>query len=70
MKLSLRYKRVIYANLLNLEYLLGLVVSYLFGAERWGAFGIVLVLTLVLGCVTTAIYWGIQDETIKTQTQR
>lgn len=66
--MSLRTKRLLYANLLNLEYLLGLAVAYLLGSEQWLLFTICLVLTLTLGCITTAFYWAIQDETVRNNT--
>lgn len=54
-------KRDLYADLLNLEYLLGLVAAFLLGAADWILGVICLVLTLVLGRVTTKFYWRLQD---------
>jgi uncharacterized membrane protein len=45
-----------------LEYLLGLLSAVLLGAQKWVLFGIFLVLTLVLGRVTTKFYWRLQDQ--------
>ncbi len=61
--INLRYytKRDFYADLLNLEYLLGLVAAFLLGAEKWIPGAICLVLTLGLGRVTTKFYWKLQD---------
>jgi hypothetical protein len=62
-RLRPRYtKRDLYADLLNTEYLLGLVAAFLLGAQQW-LFGVIcLVLTLGLGRVTTKFYWHLQDD--------
>lgn len=60
---SLPRMRMIYAGLLQLEYVLALVVGVLLGAEHWLMFTISLALCLLLGFVTTRLYWMIMDRT-------
>jgi hypothetical protein len=55
-------RRVAYAGLLQLEYVLALVSGVLLGYERWLMFGISLTLCLVLGFVTTWMYWTLMDD--------
>ena len=54
--------RLVYAGLLQLEYVLALVTGVLLGAEHWVMFGICLALCLALGFVTTWLYWRLMDE--------
>jgi hypothetical protein len=54
--------RVVYASLLQLEYVLALVTGVLLGAEKWTFFITCLVLTCALGFVTTSLYWRIFDR--------
>jgi len=60
--LPLYTKRDFYADLLNLEYLLGLVAAFLLGASSWILGISCLVLTLGLGRITTKFYWRLQDD--------
>jgi len=53
--------RLVYANLLNLEYILGLGVAYLLGSGQWVMFVVLLVLTLFLGIYTNHLYWNLMD---------
>ncbi len=62
---NLRRLRLVYAVLLQLEYILALVAGVLLGSEHWLMFGVSLALTLTLGFVTTALYWLIMDRTTK-----
>ena len=54
-------RRDLYADLLNLEYLLGLISAFLLGAGKWVIGVGCLILTLVLGRITTKFYWRLQD---------
>jgi len=62
---SLPRLRILYAILLQVEYVLALVSGVLLGSERWLMFVICLVLTLLLGFVTTWLYWILFDKGIK-----
>ena len=57
--------RRIYATLLQLEYVLALTTSYLLGDRQLLAFFISLALCLLLGFVTTALYWRLIDKANK-----
>ena len=57
--------RVIYASLLQAEYVLALVTGVLLGAEKWLMFSICLALALLLGFVTTWLYWLLFDKGVK-----
>jgi len=57
--------RLVYASLLQLEYLIGLLAAYLLGAEDWILFIVCLLLTLGIGFGTTAMYWALMDKTTK-----
>jgi len=59
--------RVIYAGLLQLEYVLALITGVLLGSEKWLMFVVCLVLALALGFVTTFLYWHLMDLTTKGQ---
>ena len=54
--------RLVYATLLQIEYLVCLLTAYLLGLGNWAFFTISLVLCLVLGFVTTAYYWILMDR--------
>jgi ABC-type bacteriocin/lantibiotic exporter with double-glycine peptidase domain len=54
--------RRLYAILLQIEYILALVTGVLLGAHSWLMFTISLVLTCVLGCGTTWLYWRLIDQ--------
>jgi hypothetical protein len=60
--LLLYTKRDLYADLLNVEYLLGLISAFLLGASKWIPGVVCLILTLVLGRITTKFYWRLQDQ--------
>jgi hypothetical protein len=60
--MTLRKNRLVYASLLQLEYVLALITGVLLGSEKWLMFGISLVLCLLLGFVTTWLYWNLMDE--------
>jgi len=53
--------RMIYAGLLQLEYVLALVAGVVLGSQQWLLFSICLALTLLLGFVTTWLYWKLMD---------
>ena len=57
--------RTLYAILLQIEYVLALITGVLLGASCWIPFIISLVLVLLLGFVTTAMYWHLMDITTK-----
>jgi len=54
--------RLVYATLLQLEYVLTLITAVLLGAEQWTGFIICLVLTCALGLGTTGYYWHLMDK--------
>jgi hypothetical protein len=63
MRNRLRYtKRDLYADLLNVEYLLGLISAFLLGASKWIPGVVCLILTLGLGRCTCKMYWRLQDQ--------
>ncbi len=62
---SPRKARLLYAGLLQVEYVLALVTGVLLGFERWLMFGICLVLTCLLGFGTTWLYWSLFDKSVK-----
>jgi hypothetical protein len=64
-QMNLRRSCLRYANLLNLEHVLGLGVAYLLGSEKWLLFTVCLILTLLLGLGTTTYYWKLMDEANK-----
>jgi len=53
--------RLVYATLLQLEFVLALMTGVLLGAEKWLYFSICLVLTCALGLGTTWLYWHLLD---------
>jgi hypothetical protein len=53
--------RLLYASLLQIEYVMALVTGVLLGMEKWVYFGICLALTCGLGFVTTFLYWRLMD---------
>ncbi len=57
--------RRVYASLLQVEYLLALSASFALGASNYWLFTICLLLTIALGFVTNALYWHIQDRTVR-----
>ncbi len=57
-----RNLQVLYAALLQIEYVLALVAGVLLGAERWLLFGVCLVLTCGLGLGTCWLYWVIMER--------
>jgi hypothetical protein len=57
--------RLVYATLLQIEYVLALVSGVLLGSEKWLLFTVCLVLTCVLGFVTTSMYWVLFDRGMK-----
>lgn len=61
-KTSLHRLRTVYASLLQLEYVFALVAGVLLGSSKWAMFALCLALTLLLGFVTTALYWSILDD--------
>ncbi len=62
--------RILYASLLQLEYILALITGVMLGAEKWPYFSICLVLSLVLGFVTTWLYWVLFDNGVKSGEHR
>ena len=54
--------RVVYASLLQLEYILALMTGVMLGAEKWLYFSICLTLALLLGFATTWLYWKLFDR--------
>ena len=54
--------QLIYAALLQLEYVLALIAGVLLGSAHWVIFVICLILTLSLGFVTTLMYWHLMDK--------
>ena len=66
---SLRQKKIqsqlVYAALLQLEYVLALIAGVLLGSAHWVIFAICLILTLSLGFVTTLMYWKLISEANK-----
>ena len=54
--------RLLYATLLEIEFILALATSYFMGAQQWALFFISLALTLVLGLGTTLMYWRLIDQ--------
>ena len=59
--------RLVYATLLQAEYILALMTGVLLGAEKWLYFSICLILSLALGFVTTALYWHLFDKGLKNE---
>jgi hypothetical protein len=57
----MKKSRLVYAILLQLEYILTLITAVLLGAQDWLLFVIFLALTCALGLGTTAIYWHLMD---------
>ena len=57
--------RLVYATLLQIEYLVSLVTAYLLGSEKWLLFGVSLAVCLVLGFGTTWMYWVLLDKATK-----
>jgi len=54
--------RVLYATLLQIEYIVCLITGVMLGAEKWLLFSICLALSLGLGFVTTWLYWKLFDR--------
>lgn len=59
-----RRLRLLYASLLQIEYVLALMTGVLLGAEQWTLFIVCLVLALALGFGTTAFYWYLMDSVV------
>lgn len=57
--------RLVYATLLQIEYVLALVAGVLVGGKHWLIAVIALVLTCVLGFGTTWLYWKLIDSVNK-----
>ena len=58
----MKASRLVYAGLLELEFVLALCVTYFMGAERWTLCVICLALTLSLGVATTLMYWTLLER--------
>ena len=58
----MRSLRLLYATLLEIEFVLALSTSYLLGAQKWALCFICLALTLLLGFVTSLMYWRLLDQ--------
>ena len=59
----MKASRLVYAGLLELEFVLALCVTYFMGAERWTLCIISLVLTLLIGFATSLWYWKLLEKT-------
>jgi hypothetical protein len=57
--------RILYAGLLQLEYVLALIAGVVLGSGHWVIFVVCLALTLLLGFVTTWLYWKLMDKSIR-----
>ncbi len=63
--INLHRLRILYAVLIQIEYVLALITGVTLGYENWLMFSICLVLCLLLGLGTTALYWTIFDRGVK-----